>query len=198
MTIIRLTEQKDTASILAIYEPFIKETPVSFEETVPTVEEFWLRIKNVLKYYPWLVCDIDGRIAGYAYATEHRKRAAYRWTKEVSVYVHPDIQRKGIANGLYTALIELLKLQGVTNVLAGITLPNEKSVKFHEHFGFTKIGIYTGTGYKMSQWHDVGWWEMKIGNQRDKPVSNLKNLSALSGTPEWNQAIEKGLKKIRI
>lgn len=195
---IRLTEQKDTASILAIYEPFIKETPVSFEEIVPSVEDFWERIREVLKENPWLVCEIDGQIAGYAYATEHRKRVAYRWTKEVSVYVHPDFQRKGIANGLYTSLVELLKFQGVTNVLAGITLPNEKSVKFHENFGFAKIGVYTGIGYKMNRWHDVGWWEMKIGDLNREPLSTLKNTIEIHRTREWNDAMEKGLEMIRI
>ena len=197
MITIRLAEKKDVKSILAIYQPFIENTPVSFEEIVPTVAQFWERIQKTLQDYPWLVCEINRDIAGYAYATAHRERASYRWTKEVSVYVHPDYIRCGIGCGLYTSLIELLKLQGVKNILAGITLPNKSSVAFHEKFGFSKIGVYRAVGFKLGRWHDVGWWEMKIDDPNNKPDKRLRKLDEIVDTEGWKAAIEMGIENIK-
>lgn len=197
MITIRLAKKKDANSILAIYRPFIEKTPVTFEETVPTVAQFWERIQKTLPDYPWLVCEINHDIAGYTYATAHRERASYRWTKEVSVYVHPNYMRHGIGVGLYTALIELLKLQGVKNILAGITLPNKGSVDFHESFGFSSIGIYTAVGFKLGRWHDVGWWELRVDHSENRPDKKLKTLDEVVNSEDWNAAIEKGMEKIK-
>jgi L-amino acid N-acyltransferase YncA len=197
MITIRLAQKKDAESILAIYRPFIENTPVSFEESVPTVEQFWERIQKTLQDYPWLVCEINRDIAGYSYATSHRQRASYRWTKEVSVYVHLDYKRRGIGFGLYTALIELLKLQGVKNILAGITLPNKGNVAFHEKFGFTRIGVYKAVGFKLGRWHDVGWWELKVDDPNNKPDKRLKKLDEIVNSEGWKVAIEKAMGKIK-
>ena len=196
MITIRLAQKKDAESILAIYRPFIENTPVSFEETIPTMEQFWERIQKVLQDYPWLVCEINYDIAGYAYATAHRERASYRWTKEVSVYVHPNYIRRGIGTGLYTALLELLKLQGVKNILAGITLPNKGSLAFHENFGFSRIGVYTKVGFKFGCWHDVEWWELKIDDPNTNP-DRLRKLDEIVDTEGWKAAIEMGIENIK-
>lgn len=197
MVTIRIATPHDAAALLAIYEPFILNTPVTFEEAVPSVDAFAGRIVSTIEKYPWLVCTIDGLIAGYAYATDHRERASYRWTKEVSVYIHHDFRRRRIAHALYTVLLDILRLQGVTNVLAGITVPNAGSVGFHESFGFTKVGIYKAIGYKLNAWHDVGWWELRLDDAYDTPLHQLKNVQDIKSTPGWASAIAKGIRMVK-
>lgn len=159
---IRCAEQKDVAGILAIYAPFVAETPVSFETQVPAPSEMWGRISSILNELPYLVCEIDGKVAGYAYASNFRQQKAYEWSKEVSVYVAPEFRGRHIATGLYFSLIEILKKLGVANLLAGITVPNPASTTFHESLGFKKCGEYAGVGYKLGAWHSVGWWELRL------------------------------------
>ena len=156
--IIRLAEEHDVPGILEIYAPFILETAVTFEEMVPEEDSFWERIQLIMTELPFLVCKIDGRIAGYAYASGYRSRASYRWTKEVSVYVHPDFQRKKVALALYTSLNELIRYQGIADLLAIITMPNKSSVAFHEYLGYRKCGEFSKVGYKLNQWQNVGWF----------------------------------------
>ena len=120
------------------------------------------------------MCEIDGVVAGYAYATRHRERAAYQWCVESSVYVHDDFQQKGVAGALYTALFEILKYQGCRNVYAGITLPNDKSVVFHKKFGFTWFADYENVGYKLDQWNTVSWWQLQLNDYSENPVAPVK------------------------
>lgn len=171
---IRPASSGDTSDILRIYAPFVEQTAVSFEEEVPGVEEMASRIETTMKEHPWLVCEYDGRIAGYAYASGHRNRSAYRWTKELSVYIDPDYKRRKIGKVLYQCVIDILDYQGICSVLAGITLPNPESVGFHEHMGFKKTAEFHSTGYKLGEWYDVGWWELTIrpgcGVPVEKPV----------------------------
>ena len=198
MISIRLAKKRDTKSILEIYKPYITDAPVSFEETVPSEIEFRKRIQKVITEYPWLVCEINNSVVGYAYASNHRDRSCYRWTKEVSVYIHKEYSNRGIAKGLYTSLIEILKIQGVINVLAGITLPNEKSVLFHESLGFKKVGVYTSIGFKFGKWHDSGWWQLKVNTKLSTPNNELKKLNLIIDTDGWKVAINKGLSKINL
>ena len=169
MKVLRLTSEKDAKGILAIYAPYIESTSFTFETEVPSVEEFAERISTYLINWPWLVCEIDGRIAGYAYATKHRERTAYQWCTESSVYIHDDYQKAGIGKALYTALFEILKRQGFNNVYAVINLPNEKSVAFHESCGFEYFATYEKVGYKLGQWKNVGWWRLIINEFGDNP-----------------------------
>ena len=169
MKVLRLPSEKDAKGILAIYAPYIESTSFTFETEVPSVEEFAERISTYLINWPWLVCEIDGRIAGYAYATKHRERTAYQWCTESSVYIHDDYQKAGIGKALYTALFEILKRQGFNNVYAVINLPNEKSVAFHESCGFEYFATYEKVGYKLGQWKNVGWWRLIINEFGDNP-----------------------------
>jgi phosphinothricin acetyltransferase len=146
MTTIRLANEKDAEGILEIYAPYILNTSLTFETEVPDVYSFRDRINSYLVNWPWLVCEIDGKIAGYAYGTRYRERKAYQWGTEVSVYIHDDHHRKGIAKALYTALIEILKQQGFRNAYAVINLPNDKSVAFHESLGFNYFATYENVG----------------------------------------------------
>lgn len=155
--------------IQAIYAPYITDNAISFELEVPTVEELWRRAEAILPVTPWLVAELDGRVAGYAYASPHRDRLAYQWTREVSVYVHPDYRKAGLATRLYSALFQIVRLQGFTNLLAGITQPNEPSVRFHEQMGFRLVGIYHQIGYKLGRYYDVGWWELPLCTREEPP-----------------------------
>ena len=178
--IIRLATPADSAAILSIYAPFITNTVITFEYDVPSVMDFRQRISSILQKYPWLVCEIDGAIAGYAYASAFHQRAAYNWSVDLSIYIHPLYHGKKIAQALYSALLEMLRLQGYCNAYAGITLPNLKSERLHRSFGFTPVGVYRNVGYKMGQWHDVQWLELKIQDLSAGTWSNPASHGNLS------------------
>lgn len=170
---IRAATREDAAAIQAIYAPFVRDTGITFEETAPTVEEMADRIETLLETFPWLVLERDGEVVAYAYAAAHRKRAAYRWSCETSVYVGEAARRMGAARQLYHRLFKVLSDLGYANALAGITLPNEPSVGFHKAMGFELIGVYRNIGYKSGGWRDVGWWNFelqKMGNDPKDPL----------------------------
>jgi|SRR5688500_9796524 len=183
--ILRVANGKDAAGILKIYSSFIINSGITQETEIPTLESFQQRIEATLESRPWLVCVIEKEIAGYAYAGGHRERKGYQWCVEPSVYVDEKFYRYGIAKALYTALFEILKLQGYVNAYAVITLPNEKSVAFHENFGFRYLTTYKKIGYKLGKWHDVGWWEKQVNsygeNRSDPQKFSLLNITAVSG-----------------
>ena len=185
MAIIRLAEPADAEGILAIYAPYIANTSFTFETDVPALNVFAERISNYTIQWPWLVCEIDGKIAGYTYATRHRERVAYQWSVESSVYIHEDHQRAGIAKALYTALFAILKEQGFRNVYAVINLPNDRSVAFHERCGFTYFATYEKVGYKLGKWKNVGWWRLIINEFEEEPeapvIFSELNTSILPG-----------------
>jgi len=194
--VIRPAGDKDAAAIAAIYAPFVESTATSFETEPPSADDIKKRIKETTVAYPWLVCECDGVVAGYAYATRHRVRAAYQWCVEVSVYVHPDFQRSGVARGLYTSLFAILAAQGFVNAYAGITLPNARSVALHEGLGFLPLAVYRGVGFKMGQWHDVGWWQFVV-NQHPASPEPAKPLADVRRQPEWDALVSAGLPLIR-
>jgi len=197
-TTIRLAEKQDVPEILKIYAPYILETAVTFEEIVPDEESFWQRIQEIMSELPYLVCEIDGRIAGYAYASGYRSRASYRWSKEVSVYIHPDFRRKRVAQALYASLNEMVRYQGIADLLAIITLPNEQSVGFHEQFGYRKCAEFSKIGYKMGQWQNVGWFELFLQDENEQPKERILLLNEIVGLPIFQEAIQMGLKKLKI
>lgn len=166
---IRLAEESDAAEILAIYAPYIEETNITFEYEVPSVADFKERICEIAGHYPYLVCLVEGKIVGYAYAHRQMERAAYQWNAELSVYIAGEAHHQGIGKALYSALIEILKLQNVQNVYAIVTSPNPDSEKLHQHFGFRTVGLYPKTGYKFGQWIDVSWLEKPIGKHESNP-----------------------------
>lgn len=187
---IRLAEAADAANMLLIYSPFILRTGITQETEIPTVKEFTKRVASTLLERPWLVCETEGEIAGYAYAGKHRERRGYQWCTEPSVYVSPKYSRKGVAYALYTSLFEILKKQGYVNAYAVITLPNPGSVAFHEDFGFRYLTTYKKIGYKLDRWHDVGWWEIQINKHEKMPIEPVK-LPALDRIIVTG-AVEKG------
>ena len=175
-----------------IYAPVVRETAISFELKPPSEEEMRRRIASTLERRPWLVSETSGAITGYAYAAAHRERAAYQWSVETSVYVHPDHRRGGVARGLYTALLAALRAQGFANALAGITLPNPASAGFHESCGFEWIGVYRAVGYKLDAWHDVGWLQLRLREDRGAPAGPPCSMAELLAKPEWQAALRAG------
>ena len=166
---IRLATESDAAAIREIYAPFITHSVVSFELVPPSVEEMLTRVMTTLQRLPWLVCESNHAVIGYAYASPYRARAAYQWSVEVSAYVGPDARRQGVARRLYGALFEALRRQNFVNAYAGITLPNEASVGFHAACGFEPVGVYRGVGFKFGAWHDVAWSQLRLQNPPGDP-----------------------------
>ena len=196
--IIRLAVRNDVPGILEIYAPFILHTAVTFEETVPDEDSFWDRIQLIMTELPFLICEIDGQVAGYAYASGYRSRASYRWTKEVSVYVHPDFHRKKVAEALYTSLNEIVRYQGIAGLLAIITMPNEPSVAFHEYLGYQKCAEFSKVGYKLNQWQNVGWFGLFLQDENEAPKNRILPLAEITGLKVFDEAIQKGLNKLKI
>ncbi|MYE26397.1 MAG: N-acetyltransferase family protein, partial [Chloroflexi bacterium] len=161
-TVIRLATSVDAADIHQIYLPIVRDTHISFEQTVPAVSEIAARIEKTLRQYPWLVCEVDGKLAGYAYASAFRARAAYQWTAETTVYIHGDFQRRGVSRALYTSLLALLREQGYCQAVGVIALPNEGSIRAHEALGFRKVGVFDNVGFKAGAWRDTGWWQLEL------------------------------------
>ncbi|HET9105022.1 MAG TPA: arsinothricin resistance N-acetyltransferase ArsN1 family B [Solirubrobacteraceae bacterium] len=153
---------RDAAPVAAIYAETGIATVASFEERAPSPEEMAGRMRTILGRYPWLVAESDGAVAGYAYATEHRWRSAYRWAADVTVYIAPGHHRRGAGRALYTELLARLTAQGLHSALAGITLPNPASVGLHEAFGFRRIGVYQNIGYKHGAWRSVAWYQAQL------------------------------------
>lgn len=158
---IRSATLDDAAAIRTIYAPIVEHTSISFEYVVPSVEEIRARIEKTLPTHPWLVED-DGGITGYAYGSVYRAREAYRWSVEVSVYVGEHARRRGVARRLYQSLFAELAEQGFVTAYAGITMPNQESVAFHESMGFRACGRMPRAGYKHGSWHDVGFFHRAL------------------------------------
>jgi L-amino acid N-acyltransferase YncA len=182
----------DAAAIAAIYGPYCESTAVSFETVPPSTEEIANRIRNTTVQFPWLVLQDDGVVAGYAYATRHRDRAAYGWSVDTAVYVSPTHRRRGVGRALYATLFHLLRAQGYFKAYAGITLPNAGSIGLHEATGFAPVGVYEGVGYKHGAWHDVAWYHLRLQPERDNPAAPSP-VSALAPR-RWADAAEQGLR----
>ena len=161
--------ERDAAACLAIYAPYVTDSPVSFEDVPPTEAQFAALIAETSRLYPWLVAEDGGVVTGYAYATQHRARAAYRWAVDVGIYVDPARQRGGAGRALYEALFHLLRRQCVRSACAGITLPNDASIGLHRALGFEHVGTYRAIGWKAGAWRDVSWWQLALDRDGGPP-----------------------------
>lgn len=173
---IRLATVEDLARIQEIYRPYVEQEDivVNSEHRVPTLEELKERFDLVTKDFPWLVCEIDGVVAAYAYAGKPFKREGYKWNAEVSVYADGKYHGRRLASALYECLLELLKVQGYYNVYACILSINEKSMKFHEKYGFKVMCVFPKSVYKYDKWIDVIWMNktlQEFKNDVKNPVS---------------------------
>ena len=152
----------DAPAICDIYNPYIAETAISFEQQPVSVAEMQARIRNTTETYPWLVAQSETGVIAYAYATRWRARAAYDRTAESTIYVKSSPHRSGVAYPLYMALLERLRRQGVHAVVGCITVPNPASIAFHEKCGFKKVAHFPQVGRKFDAWVDVGFWQVNL------------------------------------
>jgi L-amino acid N-acyltransferase YncA len=163
-THIRPATPIDAARICAIYNHYVTTTTVSFEEEAVGTPEMAQRIADVgAAGLPWLVLEVDGALAGYAYATKWRARPAYRHAVESSVYLDQAYAGRGLGRMLYGALLDRLRERGLHVVIGGIALPNDASAGLHEALGFRKVAHFSEVGKKFGRWLDVGYWELKLG-----------------------------------
>ena len=152
----------DAMQIAAIYNPYIAESVITFEEQEITGETMAERMRAVLPSLPWLVWEEHDQIVGYAYAALWKQRSAYRHSVESTIYLHPAAVRRGIGTQLYAALLEELRGRNVHAVVGGIALPNVASTTLHEKLGFNKIAHFREVGRKFNRWVDVGYWELLL------------------------------------
>ena len=163
---IRAATVDDAPELLKIYSPYVTDTAISFECTVPTVDEFRNRIVNILKNFPYLVAERDGQIVGYAHAKSFVGREAYRVSAELTIYLDKNFRGHGVGKKLYGELEKLLARQGITNLYACVAYSEVEdefltrtSVKFHEHCGFKICGKFTNCGEKFSRRYSMVWLE---------------------------------------
>jgi L-amino acid N-acyltransferase YncA len=192
MNLIRLANESDASQILRIYAPIVTQTAISFELRPPSEGEMRERIRKTLTTHAWLVSIDDDQITAYAYASEFRRREAYLWTTEVTVYVDSTARRRGHARGLYRSLFEVLRLQGYYTALAIIALPNPPSIAFHQALGFEPVGVIKSAGYKFGAWHATAWWQLEL-QPHVIPQRPPRPVSELTGCPQWTRALKAGL-----
>lgn len=166
---VRLADAGDAEAIAAIYAPIVRDTAISFETEPPTPAEMAARIAGTLPRFPWLVMADDDAVLGYAYASSHRERAAYRWSVDVTVYVGETARGQGVGSALYAVLFDSLRRQGFRSAFAGIALPNPGSIALHESVGFRPLGVYDDVGFKLGAWRSVGWWRLPISEADGEP-----------------------------
>ena len=186
---IRMANKGDAAAVAAIYKPYVTDAVTSFEIDPPGPGDMAARIEAVLARAPWLVSTgADGDVVGYAYASQHRERAAYLWSVDVAVYLHAAHHRRGIGRALYEKLFALLRLQGFYVAHAGVTLPNAASVGLHESLGFVPVGVYPAVGWKFGAWRDVGWWRLPL-RELDPSPEPPRPITSASRDPRWRAAL---------
>lgn len=156
---IRPASVADAEMIQRIYAPIVEKTTISFEYVPPSVEEMAKRIASTSQTHPYLVAIGAGKVCGYAYASAHAERAAYRRSANTTVYVAPEVRGIGVGRTLYAALLPELAQRNFHAAFAGIALPNTASVGLHESVGFEPLGVHREVGFKFDRWHDVGWWQ---------------------------------------
>lgn len=160
---IRTATGDDAAAIAAVYRPIVEETAISFELEPPSAADFRDRISETTGAgNPWLVSEVDGTVAGYAYASRFRSRPAYGATRETTIYVDPAHHGRGVGWELMNHLLDTLRDDEIHVAIAGITLPNEASVGLHERLGFEPGGVLPEVGYKFGRWHDLGFWHLRL------------------------------------
>ena len=168
--------ERDAAGVLAVYAPYIEHTAVTFETEVPDEASFRRRMERIAEGFPYLILEIDGEIAGYAYAQREAERAAYAWNAELSIYLAEEWTGHGLGKPLYALLIDLLAMQGYINLYADITGSNAASIAMHRSMGFEQIGRHVKTGYKFGQWHDTVWLCRRLREGAPGALCTVKEL----------------------
>jgi L-amino acid N-acyltransferase YncA len=171
----------DAAAVAAIYRPVVESTVISFEERAPDPAGMADRMRRVLAWVPWLVAEEEGTVIGYAYAAQHRERAGYRWSVDISAYVAEGKRGHGVGTRLYQELLAYLRRQQLVNVYAGVALPNSASVALHESIGMQRVAVYERVGFKFGAWHDVAWYWLRLADPTGTPPEPIA-LPDLAGS----------------
>ncbi|GHV85756.1 N-acetyltransferase [Spirochaetia bacterium] len=159
---IRPVKPEDAPAICTIYNHYVRDTVVTFEEMPVSIKEMEGRIREISARYPWYIYEDDIYVLGYAYINRWKERSAYRYAAETTVYLKPGHEKKGIGSELYTRLLEAARKTKIHSLVAGVTLPNEGSAALHEKFGFKKIAQFNEIGFKQDKWLDVAYWELLL------------------------------------
>ena len=159
---IRPATTADAAAICAIYNHYVLETTITFEEAPVPPAEMEARIRETLQSLPWLIWEDDASIHGFAYASKWKGRCAYRHTAEVTIYLDPKSTGRGLGLQLYQSLLTDLRQRSLHAVIGGIALPNAASIALHERLGFRKVAHFEQVGWKFNRWIDVGYWQLLL------------------------------------
>ena len=186
--VIRPAQDDDGAAVAAVYAPYVRDTPVSFEIEPPSATVMTERIINTLDALPWLVAERGGEVVGFAYAGKHSQRAAYRWTVDVTVYVRDGERRTGVGRRLYQTLLGTLRQQGFRSAFAEIVLPNPGSARLHDAMGFRHIGVHKDIGYKLGRWQDIGYWRLGLSDGTTAPSEPI-TFGAFRHTAAFNKIL---------
>jgi phosphinothricin acetyltransferase len=178
VAVIREAKLADADAMLSIYKYYVENSWISFEEEVPGLSNFTARVAKYVSGWACLVAEQDGRVVGYAYASPHRERPAYRWSTETTIYLQDGIQRKGIGRNMYEELLQRLRVKGYCNAFAGVALPNEASVGLHQAVGFKPIGTFPRVGFKFGQWRDVAWFHKPLAATPPSIATGLAQSAA--------------------
>ncbi|MEX0622326.1 N-acetyltransferase family protein [Saccharospirillum sp.] len=161
--LIRPAQFEDSLAIAQLYNPYIRDTIITFEEAEVAAQDIRQRMQAVNDAgLFWRFAEHQGDLAGYAYATAWRPRHAYRFSVEVTAYVSPEYHGKGVGSCLYDDLLPALKKRGIHSAMGGIALPNDASIALHEKFGFKKVAHFEAVGFKFNRWIDVGYWQLLL------------------------------------
>ena len=167
---------RDAQAILDVYAPYIEKTAITFETEVPTLEGFTRRVAEIAAHFPYLLLEVDGELAGYAYAHRQAERAAFAWNAELSIYLKENFAGRGLGRGLYSLLEELLAMQGYVNFYGVITGSNSVSIALHEKMGYRVIGRHEHTGFKFGQWHDTVWLHRRVHGGAPETIVSVHAL----------------------
>lgn len=159
----------DAAACAAIYAPYVTDTVISFEAQPPSATEMQRRMRSA---HLWLVAEVEGRVCGYAYASAHREREAYRWAADVAIYLDSAHRGRGLGRSLYSELIEQLRERGVCVLCAGVALPNAASEALHRALGFTEVGTYRRIAFKLGRWIDTRWYQLHLQSALQAPPAH--------------------------
>ena len=173
---IRPATDTDVAAIRNIYEPIVRDTVIPFETDTPSEGEL---LRRISESHEWLVYEDDGRVIAFAYAAPFHPRAAYKWSVEVSIYVAEDVRGVGLGRDLLSALLDRLSRRGFVNAFAGIALPNPASVRLFQSVGFEQVAEHRRVGFKLGNWHSVGWWQRQLRDPTVPPPEISETFRAM-------------------
>ena len=198
MANIRLADpSRDARQVAAIYYPYVINTHITFEYVPPDGSVIASRMKSQQEKFPWLVCEHERELMGFAYGSPFRSQQAYDWSVETTIYVRESAHNLGIGSALYETLIKCLRLQGYMSAVGVIALPNEPSVSLHNKFGYKEIGILPDAGYKSGSWYDVAIWRLELEEASPTP-EKIVSIDDITNTLDFAKILETESYKISI